>query len=64
MAAHEQRLRDQRLQAAMGLLGDAVFMRPARRNTARPHAVVLEDGAKARRQIPPTGGFQLVGRGR
>ena len=48
----------------MRLLGDAVFMRPARRNPARAHAVVLEDGAKARRQIPPTTGFQLVGRGR
>jgi hypothetical protein len=26
---HEQRRRDQRLQAAMRLLGDPVFMRPA-----------------------------------
>ncbi len=48
----------------MRLLGDAVFMRPARRNPARAHPVVLEHGAKARRQIPPTTGFQLVGRGR
>jgi hypothetical protein len=48
----------------MGLLGDPVFMRPARRNAAGAHAVVLEDGAKARGQIPPTRGFQLVGRGR
>ena len=48
----------------MRLLGDAVFMRPARRDAARAHPVVLEHGAKARRQIPPTTGFQLVGRGR
>ena len=64
MASHEQRLRDQRLQSSMRLLGDAVFMRPARRDPARAHPVVLEHGAKARRQIPPTTGFQLVGRGR
>ena len=64
MAPHEQRLRDQRLQPAMRLLGDAVFMRAARRDPARAHPVVLEHGAKARRQIAPTTGFQLVGRGR
>ena len=63
MAPHEQRLRDQRLQSAMRLLGD-VFMRLARRDAARAHPVVLEHGAKARRQIAPTTGFQLVGRGR
>ena len=64
MAPHEQRLRDQRLQAAMRLLGDAVFMRPARRDPTRAHPVVLEHGAKARRQIAAATGFQLVGRGR
>ena len=64
MAPHEQRLRDQRLQAAMRLLGDAIFMRPARRDATRAHPVVLEHRAKARRQIAPTTGFQLVGRGR
>ena len=52
MAPHEQRLRDQRLQAAMRLLGDAVFMRPPRRDAARAHAVVLEHGAKARSSDP------------
>jgi hypothetical protein len=64
MAPHQQRLRDQRLQAAMRLLGDAVFMRPARRNAARAHPVVLQHRAEARRQIPSIAGFQLVGRGR
>ena len=49
MAPHEQRLRDQRLQSSMRLLGDAVFMRAARRDPARAHPVVLEHGAKARR---------------
>ena len=48
----------------MRLLGDAVFMRPARRDPARPDPVMLEHGAKAGRQIAPTAGFQLVGRGR
>ena len=64
MAPHEQRLRDQRLQAAMGLLGDAIFMRAARRDPAGAHPVVLEHRAKARRQIAPTTRFQLVRRGR
>ena len=64
MPAHEQRLRDERLQATMRLLGDAVFMRAARRDPTRAQPVVIEDRAKAGRQIAPTTGFQLVGRGR
>ena len=48
----------------MRLLGDAIFMRAPRRNPARSDPVVLEHRAKARRQIAPTTGFQLVRRGR
>ena len=64
MAAHDQRLRDERLQTAMRLLGDAVFVGASRRDAARAHAVMIEDRAKARRERATAAGFQLVGGGR
>jgi hypothetical protein len=60
----KQRLRDQRFQTSMRLLGHTIFMRLARCNPARSQPVVLEHGAEARCQIAPTTGFQLVRRSR
>jgi hypothetical protein len=64
MPSHQERLRDQRLQPAMRLLGDAVFVGLARRDPTGAHPVVLEHGAEPRREVTPPTRFQFVGRGR
>ncbi len=64
MAPCEQGLRDQRFQTSMRLLGDAVFVGPARRDPRRAHPVMIKHGAEARREVAPAAHLELVGRRR